>query len=36
LRLLGSLIDRAGFRGSLVHKQSIFIDSFFIYQLLLS
>jgi release factor glutamine methyltransferase len=36
LRLLGSLIDRAGFRGSLVHKQSIFIDSFFIYQLLVS
>jgi release factor glutamine methyltransferase len=34
LRLLGSLIDRAGFRASLVHKRSIFIDSFFIYQLL--
>jgi release factor glutamine methyltransferase len=34
LRLLGSLIDRAGFHASLVHKRSIFIDSFFIYQLL--
>jgi release factor glutamine methyltransferase len=34
LRLLGSLIDRAGFRASLVHKRSIFIDSFLIYQLL--
>jgi release factor glutamine methyltransferase len=34
LRLLGSLIDQARFRGSVVHKRSIFIDSFFIYQLL--
>jgi release factor glutamine methyltransferase len=34
LRLLGSLVDRAGFQASLVHKRSIFIDSFFIYQLL--
>ena len=34
LRLLGSLIDQAGFRASCVHKRSIFIDSFLIYRLL--
>jgi release factor glutamine methyltransferase len=34
LHLLGALVDRAGFCARLVHKQSIFIDSLIIYELL--
>jgi len=33
LNLLGTLVDRAGFRASLVHEQSIFIESLIIYEL---
>jgi release factor glutamine methyltransferase len=34
LNLLGTLVDRAGFRARLVHEQSIFIESLIIYELI--
>ena len=34
LDVLGTLIDRAGFHARVVHRQSIFIDSLIIYELL--
>jgi release factor glutamine methyltransferase len=34
LNLLGTLVDRAGFRARLVHEQSLFIESLIIYELI--
>jgi hypothetical protein len=34
LDLLGTLIDRAGFRARVAHLRSIFIESLIIYELL--